>query len=130
MKVGFTGTRYGFSKAVEDSIADFLSTFDDLEEVHHGDCIGSDAMFHDLVRERFPHVKVVVHPPLIPRLRAFKPGDEVHPPRHYKERNRDIVDSCDLLIAVYHKRYPSRGTHYTASYAKSVGKEVMEFRSE
>jgi len=48
--------------------------------VHHGDCVGSDARFHAICREALGDaVRIVVHPPENPALRAFMPGDEVPP---------------------------------------------------
>lgn len=100
-------------------------------EFHHGDCVGADASSHYLAWRY--SAKVVVHPPSDPKLRAFVHrglywDDEfiVLPEKPYHERNRDIVDACDLLIACPKERGPvwHGGTWYTIHYAEKVGKPV------
>ena len=46
--------------------------------------------------------------------------------RAYMERNRAIVDACDLLLAVWDGK--SRGTSYTIGYARKQGKPVFVVR--
>lgn len=74
----------------------------DRLEIHHGDCIGADAEFHEICIKRWPHaLHVVLHPPLNPRKRAFctySNQSEV-PAKDYLERNREIVDAVDEMIA-------------------------------
>ena len=48
--------------------------------------------------------------------------------RAYMERNRAIVDACDLLLAVWDGS--SRGTRFTIEYASRQGKPVFVVRRE
>ncbi len=102
MKIGFTGTREGMNKDQARNLMQFLlSNGEDITEFHHGDCIGSDAGAHELVRALFPptHVKIVTHPPLSPKFRAGMRGDESRLPLDYLVRDRAIVRETEILLA-------------------------------
>ncbi len=43
-------------------------------------------------------------------------------PKAYQERNRQIVDSCDILLAIWDGR--SHGTKNTLSYARKIDKPM------
>ena len=45
----------------------------------------------------------------------------------YYERNKKIVNACDLLIAIVGNR-KTGGSFYTIKYAKSIGKEVIIYQ--
>jgi len=97
MKIGFTGSREGMTQHQKEQFV--LKMFDLLPtEFHHGDCEGADAEAHDIVREFFPKVKIIVYPPLSFRKRAMKQGDEILAPEAYLKRDYRIVDSTDYLI--------------------------------
>ena len=78
-----------------------LSGYSELE-IHHGDCIGADAEFHDLCLQSWPaaSVRVVLHPPTVATKRAFKesPGQTDLDPLPYLQRNHAIVDSVDAML--------------------------------
>lgn len=97
MKIGFTGTREGMSQHQKEQ---FVLKMFELEptEFHHGDCEGADAEAHDMVREFFPHVWIVVYPPKSDYRRAFKKGDEMKPPESYLNRDMNIVMATEQLI--------------------------------
>lgn len=97
-----------------------------VTEFHHGDCVGADELAHKLAKEVLL-ITTIVHPPKDLRLRAWCEGDAIMPPKPYLERNRDIVDSCDLLIAVpaTWTSVPHSGTWATIRYAISRGKSVL-----
>lgn len=95
-------------------------------EAHHGDAIGADAEFHDVAQRL--GVRLVVHPPLEPRHRAFRMGDRVEKPARYKVRNRALVDEADVVVgapAAPQANSPHSGTWYTLRYALRAGKRVM-----
>jgi hypothetical protein len=125
--VGFTGTRKGMTDAQKATVAELMDLMvyearcAGIEfEVHHGDCVGADGDFHDICHGQVP---VVIHPPKDPKLRAWCDGD-VLPEKPYLERNRDIVDVCDVLIATPAEDTPqhSGGTWYTILYARRIKK--------
>lgn len=133
MNVGFTGTRYGmsalqkqalYSKLQEIKLPPSVTTVAD--EFHHGDCIGADAEAHAIAFGL--KFKIVIHPPDQPRLRAFcTVSFKIEVPRPYLERNKHIVDSCQLLIAAPRTNGEElrSGTWSTIRYAKHKKKEVL-----
>lgn len=121
--VGFTGTRHGMAAQQQEAVRRLVShTYD---EAHHGDCVGSDEMFHDIATDA--GIRTVIHPPSLSGLRAWCEGDEVLAAKPYLDRNRDIVDACDLLVATpAEPEEQSRGgTWYTIRYARTLGKPVV-----
>ena len=122
--LGFTGTQKGMTPAQKGVVADLLVEFDPVE-VHHGDCIGADEEFHDIVLEFSNRVKVVIHPPLDSSKRAYCKGDEARSRKEYLRRNRDIVAESDVLIAVPKqmrelKGRSGGGTWATVRYARQA----------
>jgi hypothetical protein len=99
-----------------------------ITEAHHGDCVGADAEFHGVML-RETAAEVVVHPPDNNYLRAFvDAGSRIRilQPRNYRDRNVDIVDSTDLLLACPRTlNDPGRGgTWQTMRYAEKVKKPI------
>jgi hypothetical protein len=98
-------------------------------EVHHGACTGGDAFIHWHIAE-MPSIWLHVHPPVDPKhsamaslKRSVRRVD--HEPKTYAERNGDIVEAADVLVAA--PRYPEKdpksarsGTWQTARKAKAA----------
>ena len=132
MKLGFTGTRKGMSKNQIDTLKSILNNIF-IEEFHHGKCIGADTQAHEIAWDTIIRVKkIVIHPPLDKSLESKtikqQPGEtEELPPKNYLERNRDIVDSTDILIAAPNSiiNNQNSGTWYTISYAYQNKKPVI-----
>lgn len=125
--VGFTGTRYGMTKPQLHNVrALLLAIRDGAKEdlcVHHGDCIGADAEFHDIASALHPPSFLVGHPPIDREHRAFKRFDrEVEKLTHFA-RNRAIVAASTCMIAApYDMTEQERGgTWYTIRYARRMG---------
>lgn len=96
---------------------------DEFPEFHHGDCIGSDAFFAQVAKEEGYHV--ISHPPVDETRRAFGVADESCPAKPFLDRNRDIVDETDVLLATpATPRVDYGGTWYTIRYAESLKKFV------
>ena len=130
-KVGFTGTQHGMTDAQKNILSNFKVWYGEIE-FHHGGCIGADLQLHYIAKKK--KIQVVVHPPtdrkkyaggldfdIIPPLPIFRK------PKPYLERNHDIVDETEYLIAT-----PSTaneqlrsGTWATVRYAKKCGKKVI-----
>lgn len=124
--VGFTGTRKGMSRRQKSLVRYFLQICRPTV-VHHGDCIGADAEFHDIVEALDSSIAIHIHPPDDPKARAFKSGDVVWSPKPYLERNLDIAVCCDFLIAApsQNKEVLRSGTWATVRYARNFGKSVI-----
>lgn len=123
IRVGVTGTRYGISEQqylLAQGWLDkpFWGRNYEMIEFHHGDCVGADIQLATMVRASHPNCKIICHPPTKEDLRGFFESDETLPAKSYFARNRDIVDSCDMLIAFpIHEDRNKGGTWYTINYA-------------
>lgn len=127
MKIGFTGTREGLSANQAVALEYFLRKFKPVIEFHHGCCLGADAEAHDIAF-RF-NISIHAHPAKNPSLRMdyqdYRSVVLICPKTTYLERNRNIVDSTEILIACpkEDKEPPSNrgrpgGTWYTIRYAR------------
>lgn len=127
--IGFTGTQEIPASYQIQMLAEKLEELADGRDkgtyfLHHGDCIGADSIAHSLASSA--GYEIIVHPPINPVKRAFCKGYHLQmPPRGYLDRNRDIVDASECLLAVP-KGYEEvrSGTWSTVRYAKKVGKPV------
>jgi predicted Rossmann fold nucleotide-binding protein DprA/Smf involved in DNA uptake len=123
---GVTGTRKGITDAQTRWLREQLAY---AETLHHGACVGADEAAHTIALDLGS--SIVVHPPENTRLMA-----EVRtPPRGrsfvicqskpYLERNHDIVDASDRLLALPDgPERPKSGTWATVRYAVRTGKPV------
>lgn len=126
--IGFTGTREGMTDAQRETVEQLLTGFQPAE-AHHGDCVGADAQFHNIAIWD-TQAQMVIHPPKNGRYRAYCDtdfcGGEVRPERGYQDRNEDIVDDSDLLIATPKSITDTRGgTWNTIRYANSQSRWVI-----
>ena len=125
MKIGFTGTREGMSQHQKEQ---FVLKMQDLNpaEFHHGDCEGADAEAHDLVREFFPNVKIIIYPPISVKRRAFKQGDEYKDPESYISRDYKIVDAVEFMFGApkTNQEVLRSGTWTTIRYTKKTNKPI------
>lgn len=126
MKIGFTGSRKGMTPDQKDELEFALASLMEhgAKQFHHGDCIGADEEAHIIAR--CLGLEVIIHPPTDDKLRAYCDSDLHMIQKPYLQRNRCIVDSCDILIAA--PRGPERlrsGTWSTVRYASKQGKEIQ-----
>jgi hypothetical protein len=124
---GFTGTRGELTLKQKGTLTYCLVNFQPAE-VHHGDCEGADTVCHYQCMGL--RIKVVIHPPIDNSKRAYCGGDRnlIHTvaTRPYLQRNHDIVDGTNYLIAVT-KTFTETlrsGTWATVRYAKKRGRPV------
>lgn len=126
MNIGFTGTRHGLTWAQRGRLIHLLRySFNPPGVFHHGDCVGADAMAHDLARRA--GYQIVRHPSLNPKHRAFCNEGVQRKLKRYLDRNHDIVDESDILIACPYqaKEVMRSGTWATVRYARKKGKPVI-----
>jgi hypothetical protein len=121
--VGFTGTRDGMTWAQHKRVSEILHELRPIE-VHHGCCVGADAQFHAVALWFWP---VIGHPgpdgPLRAQLTGFR---RLEPSKDYGERNQDIVNVCEVLIAAPKeaREMSSGGTWQTVRRARKAGKPI------
>ena len=127
MNIGFTGTRNGMTEDQWNWTRLLIRQHLDPGEnsLHHGCCIGADVQAHNIGRsikeDGFTHFGIVAHPPFINKYRAHIDDMDVEmPTRDYLQRNRNIVNSCNLLIACPSgDEVQGSGTWWTIRYALS-----------
>lgn len=123
--LGITGTHKGMTpkqKCTVHAIVGFLLP----DEAHHGDCIGADAEFHDIIRELTKAV-IVVHPPINPTRRAWKQGDFVLKPKPYMVRDDDVIAESHLMLATPHgfNEIVRSGTWATIRHTRKAFKPLI-----
>lgn len=117
--LGFTGTRH---MPTGQQCTWLAQQIQEADVLHHGACVGADAVAHIL--GLFYGLNITVHPPEDMKLvdvKAVMPRSElvtVLPAKPYHNRNRDIVNACDRLLALPDGPHrPHSGTWYTVDYA-------------
>lgn len=131
--MGFSGTNRGMSARQLDSLGLALRGLrrDGYGELHHGLCIGADEQCARLAKEL--GFRVVAHPgfnkkkPDDTLFRSDWGGsDETREPKPFVERDRDIVDETERLVAAPLTREERirSGTWTTVRYARGLGRPV------
>jgi len=140
MILGFTGTREELTEKQIRSLTKLLKKMNskyDFCEFHHGDCIGADAKSHEIIIKNKIFQKIIIHPPTNSKLRAYTyiefPSDrdslEVHilGEKEYLDRNKDIVDSCEILLVCpcQKEEILRSGTWQTYRTARKLNKKII-----
>jgi len=134
MIVGFTGTREGMTEhqraAFRLWILRWLSTTPG-PEFHHGVCLGADEQAVGIITATLIRCRIVGHPgnwgPLTSKA-AASVSHPMLPCRPMLDRNRDIVDAAEVLLACPKGPEERRsGTWATVRYARRTGKRVVFF---
>lgn len=118
--VGFSGTRHGMTEAQRNKFKQLIIQINPVE-FHHGDCVGSDFEAHFLVRNHVPRCVIIIHPPTNSIHRAGLSADVILQTKPYLDRNRDIVDLSEVLIATSSTQSEQMrsGTWSTVRYSRS-----------
>lgn len=122
-KLGFTGTRVGMSKEQWLGCVSFIQLqVATGATIHHGSCRGSDEQFGWIAHTN--RLFVVVHPPYDPKWRSYCYYDEMRDPKAYLERDYEIVDETEYMLATPNRTHPMPygGTDSTLRYAASLGR--------
>ena len=95
-------------------------------EFHHGGCKGADTEASRIAATLGIHV--VCHPPIDKKAIGDYYADKVLPEKEYLDRNRDIVDCTDCLIATPKENFEvvRSGSWYTVRYARKQNKNVHQ----
>lgn len=129
--IGFTGSRHGMTIAQARTVSDLVGLFTDVDgatQARHGVCKGADIEFHFIAKQH--GLRVIGHPGVSVSgdraMRGDAKCDETMPEKGFIDRNHDIVDASDVLIATPKSRVEEirSGTWATVRYARKVGKRV------
>lgn len=107
--VGYTGTRSGMTHEQRLAVtlcAERHATDDYVIVGHHGDCVGGDEEFHEILR-LFPNAYIIGHIPIIDTERAHCEFDEERAPLPYMKRNTVIVRESRVMIAAPYAAEPA-----------------------
>lgn len=123
MKVGFTGTADGMTLAQKRALRGVMNSIR-MGEFHHGSCVGADAQAHHLALGR---CEVHVHPSTLRAKTAPCLGYRMYPPRPPLDRNHDIVDATEMLIATPRGEDEElrSGTWATVRYARKKKRPII-----
>lgn len=125
--VGFTGTQQGMTERQRERVRELLEYKDFWG--HHGMCVGADAEFDGIARLCKGFRWMYIHPCTIESRRAVinrTDYDIVFSVQDPLTRNRDIVQSSDLVIATPKTIREERrsGTWATIRYTCESGKKL------
>ena len=129
--IGFTGTRDldAVSHLRLQKLMEMLTRFRErgYQDFHHGDCVGADAYAHGVVA--WLGFNITIHPPTDSKHRAYCMGAvEVRARQAYLVRNHNIVNSCDVLLALprdKNREVLRSGTWATVRYGWKQDKRVI-----
>jgi len=128
MKIGFTGTRNGMSEIQMRMVFQALNQAHP-EEVHHGACMGADKDFHNIATSQL--IPIVIHPGVdrqgkSPSRAVCNFYKEMKPEKFYLDRDKDIVDAVDYILACPKGKEEIRsGTWATIRYARKKRKQLV-----
>ena len=116
--ISFSGSRYGLTDPQTRMLRYLIHQVP--KEAMHGDCVGADEVFHNMIRELDEKVHITAYPSNLERWRAFCVADKIQKARDPLERDRLMVMLSEMLIACPKSRRRNRsGTWYTIDYALS-----------
>lgn len=129
--IGFTGTQNGMTSPQIMAAVHLVERLG-ATDLHHGSCVGADEELHrGVMFGGLDHLRIHSHPSTLWAKRAecyLREGLDIpygaKPPL---ERNRDIVDACEALIAAPKESAETlrSGTWATIRYCRKVGKPVL-----
>lgn len=136
MSVGVTGSRSKPRKHQITAMMEWLLQHkEEINEIHHGDCIGWDQTVHRAVANHDKNITIHIHPPKNPVARAYMQLENddsspiiVHDEKKYLDRNDEIVAVSDCIIAApksLNRRHS--GTWYTIRKAVEAKKQLIIF---
>lgn len=132
MKIGFTGSRNGINDSQHENLVIIMKFEIEPTRATHGDCVGADKQFFDIANSlgietesRPGESKRFQSQSATAAFRAFTDSDLKHAPEPYYDRNRKIVEGCDILLACPASRNEKGGTWYTIKHAIKIGRPVI-----
>jgi hypothetical protein len=124
--IGFTGTQHGMTDLQKEVVYKIIKQIHPVE-VHCGDCIGADAEFIDIATKINTSVRTIGHIPLKESKRAFIEYTKKAEPKEYLDRNHDIVDQSQIMLATPNEdgEILRSGTWATIRYTRKQKKPLI-----
>lgn len=134
IRIGFTGTREEPSGKQKAWLLETVLSFGmgEVDEFHHGCCVGSDAFAHKVAKGA--EVKqIVLHPPLKHDFEMkYENWDYAncvwYPRKDYLARDRDVVDCATVMFGLIKAgtelATPKSGTWYTVRHSIKMGRVI------
>lgn len=118
------------NEAQVEVVSSLVRTYSYVAEWRHGDCIGADAQFHDiLLKVLGPHVldRIWIHPSTRVDKRAYKQSPHIFRPKDPILRNHDMVNVTQGLIATPKLAFEivRSGTWTTIRYARKFRRPIF-----
>lgn len=135
MRIGVTGSRNGLTMDQRAAFVDTVHNMVELrnfnyrpiekDQLHHGACIGADEQMLLIAQNDFA-LWTVAHPSNLIFLTTKILSHETREPKPPLERNHDIVDATEILIATPEtfEEVLRSGTWATIRYAKKIGRPI------
>jgi hypothetical protein len=123
---GFTGTQDGMNDAQKLALKDYLTREAKPGDFfHHGDCVGADEEAAEIARNL--GMKIISHPPINRSKRAYVRCSQERESKQYLDRNHDIVDESEVLLAApkTDDEVLRSGTLATIRYARKTEKNIV-----
>jgi hypothetical protein len=122
-KIGVTATQLTLTVRQKQNFHRIITMLN-AREGHHGDCVGGDRFSHTAMKEH--SMRIIIHPPIDAKARAFCRGNETREPKDYLVRNHDIVDETEALIAMPkgETEVIRSGTWATVRYARKLHRPI------
>lgn len=126
--IAFTGSQEGMTNAQNFKLATVLNVLRAVDDSFiHGDCIGCDALAHDIAAH-FDY-RIYIRPCTIRSKRAFRKDKVFHlyTPEDPMKRNTKIVEDGRMLVATprQFKEVTKSGTWATIRRARRIGRPIL-----
>jgi len=125
MKIGFTGTRHQLTDIQVELLESTLTElYEEGSTLSHGMCAGADEIANRLAKEI--GYSTIGRPGNVSQSNSMT-VDVKYPVEPYLKRNREIVDSSQIIIAIPNsmKEKVRSGTWATIRYARTKGVRVI-----
>jgi hypothetical protein len=125
--LAFTGTREGMTPEQINAVRSLVSELKGLTRAYHGDCVGADAQFANLILQRLATpIEVFACPSNFPGMTPHAYHTHRREPSDPLERNRHMVECAGVLIAAPKESVEQLrgGTWYTVRYGRRMKRQV------
>jgi hypothetical protein len=120
--LGFTGRKEGITESQIIMITNFVRIINFASAIH-GDCVGADACFHDIVRKEKPRPKAYIekYPSLHTDYQANKEADFINEPMKALVRDKIMANKSNIMLATppTEQEILRSGTWATVRYARA-----------